>query len=304
MRDIQICYYHRGCSDGLAAAWCVKMKYGNVKLIPIYPAEEKLSKSDYRKKSVIFVDVCCHEKTLKKVCKKATSVLILDHHETYKEILESFKKDNLTTVFDMDRAGCQIAWDYFNKTQKHQKKKRPWFLDYIADRDLWKWELPNSKLVNIGLYHFGHITLNSFDILNNQTPKETKKFIAELLPGAIIIDRQNKKVIGMAARYANNVTMKVGKKTYSVWLSTISRSLKSDLGNELAMKILPNGSDPDFSAIWTYDFKSNEWWISLRGVDEKVNLSKVSKKLGGGGHPNAASFTISGGKTLHDFFIQ
>ena len=48
----------------------------------------------------------------------------------------------------MNRSGCQIVWDEFMTTPVLGiSKPRPKFIDYIADGDLWKWELPDGKLI-------------------------------------------------------------------------------------------------------------------------------------------------------------
>ena len=44
------------------------------------------------------------------------------------------------TLFDMNHSGARLSWDFF-----HPGKLPPKFINYIEDRDLWKWELPSSK---------------------------------------------------------------------------------------------------------------------------------------------------------------
>ena len=40
----------------------------------------------------------------------------------------------------MSKSGATLAWEFF-----HPGKEAPKFIQYITDRDLWKWELPYSK---------------------------------------------------------------------------------------------------------------------------------------------------------------
>jgi hypothetical protein len=40
----------------------------------------------------------------------------------------------------MNRSGAGMSWDHF-----FPGEERPWFIDYIEDRDIWKWQWPNSR---------------------------------------------------------------------------------------------------------------------------------------------------------------
>lgn len=60
---------------------------------------------------------------------------------------------------------------------------------------------------------------------------------------------------------------------------------------------------PDFVAIWTYNFVNDETKVSLRSVGD-MDVSEIASKYGGGGHKNAAGFTLKGkhGETLKSVF--
>ena len=307
------CFYHKNCTDGITAAWCVRREYPNANFIPLWPSQDRVDEKHYKGKDVYFVDVCTEGKLLKKICSKAKSVIILDHHKTYKDILEKFDtkkcKAKVEVVFDMSRAGCQIAWDYIEcevKGQSRSRKKsknRPFFVNYVADRDLWQFKLKDSKLVNTALYDLGYIKFEKLDELYKIWEKDKHQQLIddELIPYAKIVDSINEKAIGMAMRYANKAEMKIKKKSYSVWLTSVPGHLKSETCNRLCSKKFKNGKEPDFSINWQHDYPTGQWWISAR-ASKNINLTEVLKDLGGGGHPLAAGFTIPEGKTLKDYF--
>ena len=59
----------------------------------------------------------------------------------------------------------------------------------------------------------------------------------------------------------------------------------------------------DFAACAFYNMTTDEWMISLRGVD-KVDLSKIAERFkDGGGHKNAAGFTLTGLDSLNRVFM-
>ena len=107
------------------------------------------------------------------------------------------------------------------------------------------------------------------------------------------------------AYFAFEAKMNYNNNTYRIWLGgNIVPSLRSELGNALCTKSFKDGTLPDFSATWQYDPKSDEWWISLRGVSSRSpDLSAMSKSFGGGGHILAAGFTIKSVKGLKEVFI-
>lgn len=70
------------------------------------------------------------------------SVTILDHHATVRADLEG----QPDTIFDMDRSGAVIAWEFFHTEQT------PLFLRYVQDRDLYQNLLPFTR--EITMYNF------------------------------------------------------------------------------------------------------------------------------------------------------
>jgi oligoribonuclease NrnB/cAMP/cGMP phosphodiesterase (DHH superfamily) len=200
----------------------------------------------------------------------------------------------------MGRSGCQITWDYFFDSQP-----RPFFIDYIGDRDLWTWKLPNSKEINTGLYEMGYIDSRNLNKLTELLDDEENK-LKELESIGKMIENKNKKDIDCGVYNAIEAKFKFKKKEYRLWLGgNINPNLKSEFGNTLCSKPFADGGMPDFSAVWQYDPKSDDWWISLRGVESRSpDLSVISSSFGGGGHPMASGITIkSPSKGLKELFI-
>lgn len=317
MTKSRVCFYHKGCPDGIASAWCIKRKYpySECNFVGVPPAVNELDESLYKKKRVYFVDVCSSEKVLKKVYEKAKSVTILDHHKTYKEMLDKFDTNAYNTkikvIFDMNRAGCQMAWDYIEENIKRKLKKkenpiRPFFIEYIADRDLWKFSLENSKLVNTGLHDMGYMCFDKMDEMYEKwVSKSDKKFLTDtVIPRARITEEKNNKDIDIAVRYANRGKIDIDGKIYNVWLTSSPRHLRSDICNKLAKKQFSDGTQPDFAVNWTYDFPTKQWWISTRTVKNDIDLAKLCANFSdGGGHAKAAGFTIPSDSTLNDYFV-
>lgn len=307
VKDFDAIIYHGPCSDGTGGLWCAS-HYKPIKTRFACKAGSNPT-GDYTDMNVIFVDICPKINYLLELVKVASYVVILDHHKSSQQMIQDNKEaldliPNLLIEFDMERSGCQMAWDYFFESQS-----RPFFIDYMGDRDLWTWKLPDSKEVNTALFDLGYI--DSYN-LNKMTElmEDSETKLKELKSIGALIELSNKRQIDIAISNAIEATMKSanGDKSYRIWLAgNINPCLRSELGNGLCLKQFKDGVMPDFSACWQYDTKSNEWWISLRGVPSRSpDLSVLASCFGGGGHPMASGITIKpkqNSKGLRDVFM-
>jgi nanoRNase/pAp phosphatase (c-di-AMP/oligoRNAs hydrolase) len=299
-KHYDIVIYHGPCSDGVTALWCAK-EYLKDKFEPMQCKAGSDPEGIFDDKKILFVDLCPSINFIINTSKIAKKITIIDHHKSalvmHDSNIETIKKiKNLEIILDMTRSGCQMTWDYFFKDEP-----RPWFVDYIGDRDLWEWKLPFSKEINAALFESNYLDANNILNLNtlliNPEIKQ-KKYIAN---GKIIIKLQ-KKSLDIGVYKAHKAEFKVNDIIYNIWLGgNIDMSLRSELGNLLCEKKFLDGTEPDFSVVWVYEPKLNEWWISMRGA-KKHDLSAIATTFGGGGHFSAAGWTIKGEKTLRDYF--
>lgn len=300
MCDINYDYiiYHDKCSDGITAQWASKQrKNSDATLIAIKAGmSESLDMELFTDQNVLFVDITPSYNVFCKLILIASYVTILDHHKSgHDEFVENFcekskngvldiKYNNYHILIDMNKAGCQIAWGYFNP-----EVPTPWFVNYVADRDLWKWELENSKDINSAMFDKGLLCdcglskmklFNKFDIC-----KLAKQ-------GAIINAPFNIQVEKICLEAKQAITI-VNNKTFDVWLVSCTNYYKSDVGNKLSSQCFPDGNMPDFCVIWQQDPNSTDIWISLRGINE-IDLNDLAKQYDrcGGGHLHAAGFTL------------
>lgn len=298
--NFDVCVYHMNCSDGIMGLWCA-LRYKKIQYI--YPSgpNSGLDKN-IENQNIIFIDLCPPVNYLIELSKKSNNIVILDHHKSTEmniknsNILESCK--NITMIFDMEKSGCQLAWDYFFNDQP-----RPFFVDYVADRDLWLWKLPMSKEINYALYELNYLQPTNFNKLNQLINDEcnvekSKKMLADK---GEIISMMIKKDIDYAIYKSVKATIFVNNITYNVWLND-NVKYRSELGEILCKKPFKDGTMPDFAVLWKYDIVSNEWWISLRTTSDLIDLSLIAQSFGGGGHKKASGFSIKGGK-LRDYFI-
>jgi oligoribonuclease NrnB/cAMP/cGMP phosphodiesterase (DHH superfamily) len=155
--------YHKGCVDGFTAAWaCYK---GFQDKTPVgfesfdyLPASYGDIPPDVTGKRVFVVDFSYTREQLIAMNEQAESLVVLDHHKSARERLEGLDYCH----FDMDRSGASMAWDFFFGG----KEDRPWIVNYVQDRDLWRFELPHSREVNAYL-QIQEQTFENWDSLND-----------------------------------------------------------------------------------------------------------------------------------------
>src|SRR3989338_11367907 len=193
--DYDIVIYHKNCPDGIAAAWVYWNTYKDKVIDPDVIYHEMVAgkyslDSDYlniTNKKVLMMDVCPNKEEIKEILSKVKHLTILDHHKSAERDIEELKTVGLPSerqnvIFDMKRSGCQIAWDFFNKDTV-----RPWFIEIIADRDLWKWELPDSKELGSYMYNFNFYKskealekLTSFTKIEIDSAREIGKVLIQI----------------------------------------------------------------------------------------------------------------------------
>jgi uncharacterized protein len=286
--DIDIVLYHGNCPDGTGAAWVFLHYNPKIHARPVNHGQAP--PLDLAGKHVVIVDFSYPFETTMTLQKEVKTLTILDHHKTARTNLTSLPPaDNTLIIFDMERSGAQIAWDFV-----YPYLPRPWFIDYIGDRDLWKFKLPNSKDITA---YMNYVTI-SFDNLERyfaDSSAPLEKYAAE----GRLINLSSEKEINVAVDGAILCTITLPDKKYTVWLTTASSEYRSEIGNRLSKKM-----GADFAVVWRYNILSDEWYCSCRASDNStIDLSQILKPLGGGGHPKAAGFCIASPNTLRRYFI-
>lgn len=160
-----LCIYHGNCADGFGAAWAVRHALRDG--VEFHAGFYGNAPPDVAGRDVVLVDFSYKRPVIIEMAKAARSLLIIDHHKTAAEDLEGLMRsppggwptwmengplyddeacyvdpplDRVAALFDMNRSGAGLAWDYF-----HPRQPRPALIDHIEDRDLWRFKLPGTR---------------------------------------------------------------------------------------------------------------------------------------------------------------
>lgn len=148
MKKRSLVVYHADCVDGFTAAWAARQALGDVAVFREARYGEEPSLESFRGFDCIYiVDFSYSRELTMRLWDICSGLRVYDHHKTAEANLAGL--DYCT--FDMKRSGCGIVWDELTTpsiTGTFSNIPRPWIINYAEDRDLWRFELPQSKEVN------------------------------------------------------------------------------------------------------------------------------------------------------------
>jgi oligoribonuclease NrnB/cAMP/cGMP phosphodiesterase (DHH superfamily) len=124
MENRILCVYHANCFDGFTAAWVVRNYFGAEK-VDMHPANYGEPVPSVRDREIVIVDFSYPLQELKALA-QINNVLVLDHHKTAAEALKDLPtvadwaawNGDLSAVFDMERSGAGITWDFFSPAHR------------------------------------------------------------------------------------------------------------------------------------------------------------------------------------------
>ena len=275
--------YHAHCADGFGAAFAAWLALGadGVTYTAVNYGEPLPEIPDGSR--VYILDFSYDRETLIALAAR-TKLTVIDHHKTAAEALAGLP----FATFDMAKSGAILAWEYFQGTGACIGEA-PQLLLYVQDRDLWRWELPQSREFAAGLslqactFPHWHVLANEWPRFNTSNAQIMKSIIRE---GGVVLRYQRQLVDSIAARAC---MCEVDGHQMPVANTPV---LISETCEELLRR------NPEFPAAANF-FRMEDGadsckliW-SLRSRPE-CDVSEIARKFGGGGHRQAAGFTLRG----------
>lgn len=246
--------YHGDCPDGFGAAFAAWKRYGDgADYVPVSHGEPP---PNAKGRHVLMADFAYDRDTTERLATASASLVVLDHHRSAASELA----DLPYCLFDMNRSGAVMAWQYLHETEV------PALLRYVQDRDLWRHDLPESEEVSAALraHDFDFKTWDAIDV--EQLRVEGRALL-----------RYQRRMVERVAAHAQLVDI-LG----TVVPTVNSPVLQSELGDLLA-------AGHPFAGVWWQGSGDAARW-SLRSTPGGVDVSLIASRYGGGGHRTAAGF--------------
>lgn len=303
-KKVPMVIHHRGCMDGWMGGllfWLAhrshaefhSAQYGD----PAPPDEE------VQGRVVRIVDFSYPREELERIHEAAEDLLVLDHHQTAQANCAGLDYCH----FDMERSGAGLAWDLLEDEVRRsimdavgddgepvageviELRRRMSCLRslvaYVEDRDLWRWQLPDSRKVSAALASYPRGSLGD--------PDHVAAWIGEVLWA----DLSDHIADGRAILRQQEQQLKIMKaKAWPAELDglramvAVAPLLQSELGHELLHDHTLAKETIEVAVLW-WQKPAGGFVYSLRSAEDGPDVSRIARVRGGGGHTHAAGFT-------------
>jgi oligoribonuclease NrnB/cAMP/cGMP phosphodiesterase (DHH superfamily) len=273
MTQKNLVIYHANCTDGFGAAYAAWKKLGDANT-EYLPAKYGDALPDVTDRHVYIVDFSYPPEQMLEIASKCAALVILDHHKKAIELLEPVVEQmtNMlggfcTAVLTTEHSGAILAWDYF-----HPTTATPILLRHIEDRDLWRFNMQGTRELVAALYSYPM----EFAVWDAIVASPSTLF----LEGAAL-GRQGAQHVAAAATHAR--PMLIG----GVAVPTVNAPhyMASELGHELSKGL------NTFAAVYIDYADCRKFSLRSDGATGQ-DVDIVARQYGGGGHRNAAGFTV------------
>ncbi len=284
--------YHRGCPDGMTAAWALWKQFGDHDTVYVsasYGDAVTFPHPLDAKDDVVFADYAWKRDAILGLAAVVRSVTVLDHHKSAAEDLAALdaaktqgypdpsrhyfiEAGNIRVEMDMNRSGAGIAWDW-----AHPGKPRPRIVDYAEDGDLWRFKLPYSHEIRQWMRSFAY-SMPEWDhaavILQDDLGFQNACNMGRAL---LKFERQQVRIMAEHANWRWILGHPVPVANASAFFS------------EVCEELLKNHPSAKYAAYY-WDRRDNirQWGLRSRG---DFDVSRVAIAHGGGGHAVAAGWT-------------
>lgn len=217
---------------------------------------------------VYIVDFHFSAEVMKEMCLYAREIYVFDHHKSAAETIAKYPKEiHCHCDPESKSAGCELVWEFL-----YPNNATPLAVTLIADRDKWAWKYgrKTAKFTE-GLHLYS----------NQPEDDETWEELLDdgditniLREGDICLQYRDNKFKEFRNLWGYEVELE-GYKCYVLNIMFLD-GISEMFGDKL----------DEYDICIATVYKDGLWKISLRS--NKVDVSKIAQKIGGGGHARAA----------------
>lgn len=271
----RVCIHHAGCPDGFGAAWAVWRAWGDDADYVSRGHDDPFRPESFTDKHVVFVDIAIPNEPLRRLGELAAQVVMLDHHVSNRDHFDAepslagtLAAEGHVVRFDLSHSGAVLAWQHF-----HPELPVPPLLCYVQDQDLWNWKLPRSEAVNAAIGSYSR-RFDTWEAL-------AKRPIEALADEGESIVRAHETDVRRLLRTSHPVA--IGAKRVEAVNSPL---LRSRIGHALALRA-------KYGVPWglLYRVSGDRVDVSLYSIGD-LDVAVIAREHGGGGHRNAAGFSV------------
>lgn len=281
-----LCIYHSRDLDGWASAAIVNNYYKDKDV------SLQLTGWDYGDNipydligihdRIIMVDIALPKSTMDSIFNElGTDFIWIDHHKS------SIKENDIELITgrqDTNKAACELTWEYF-----YPNKTIPKLFYYLGMYDSFRHRGTDEEDTTLKIQYSARAHFRCpedfdgyFKIIENKDHISDKHIINGLIDTGESIIEYVKSMAFESIKRGFEINLK-GK----IFLTVDENRLNP---SKFGVDYHTMGYD-GFASFW-YRSSINKWEFSLYSDDNKTDVSKIAKSLGGGGHFGAAGFIV------------
>jgi len=271
-----ICFHHND-PDGCASGAIVRHALG--KDVPLIESDYDVTVIPWEKveqaERVIVVDFSFPREDMIRLA-DGREFIWIDHHKSAMLEFEEIGRD-WKGIRDISEAGCVLTWKYFFPNQPTPKA-----IVLIGDRDIWRWAEKDTGAFNESLYNRNHLADN--DALWEPLFKDDQETLARMIKEGEWLREIN---LDNVDRLMRGRSFEVQFERYKTL--AVNASGNGDIGNY--------GRERGYEIVYCYMDKMQPDGLAtvVTLFSNKVDVSEIAKKYGGGGHAGAAGFSFPRG---------
>lgn len=257
--------------DGVGCGILIKKYLKNVNTLYLNynEVDQALEEESGGYDSVIITDVSPSKRAYESVLGE-TEITFIDHHPT-----SAWLKGNHGVVHDTSKSATKLTYEWL-ELQGYDVSPYADFVDCVNDFDMWHMKRADSLQMNILFMKLG---IDRFEARFLAVPS-TEFGESEALIIEIEEDRRDR-YIRNSAKSGFQFTDTKGRSAYAVFCEEYNSEVGNYITNELGV---------DYVVIVNAQKKK----VSMRSIPE-VDVSEIAVRNGGGGHKNAAGFSVDFG---------
>lgn len=263
-----LCLYHKNCLDGSGAAAVVKRREGDCDFLPM---QYGTAPPTVLGRKVYVVDFGMRIEHMRAIRAQADEVVWLDHHASQ----EAMHRELGWGVLDTGECGTSLCWKVLFPGQEP-----PPVIAYIKDKDLWRWQLPDSRAIAAGL---------SRTFAGDRFEGLLETDLAEMARiGRPLVEATAKRV-ELAVREGIAIDAPYGLSGRRA-LAVACKGDQNEMGDHICLPTAAGGLGYDL-AILFFRKPMGGWVHSLRSSEGgPIDCGTIAHRRGGGGHPSSACY--------------
>jgi len=270
------CFYHNDL-DGKCAAAIINKHFNefDCSFIPVDYKEPFPIDTIKKNEQVIIVDFSLEStKLFDKLLKITDDVIWIDHHKT---AIEKYKGYEVAGIRKNGTAGCVLTWQYF-----YPNLEVPKLVEMLGHHDVWDFSKYGKDLEKLQC----GIMLYDTD---PESPNWDKWLEDKTLPRLL---------------EEGTIALKYRTNFYRDLVKEYSFRTKFEGYDAVCCNAGLNGPQifdslkKEYDIMITFIFDGEKFNVSLYTEKNNIDVSKIAKKYGGGGHKAASGFTIKNIKKI------